>query len=282
MVQGTSRGAWSACRSPAKAAPRRSSTAVASRPAANDTKPGGKRKCESTSVSGRQHVVHPPAVMQYIAHATIVVASCSMVQGMLLGTCDFQHQPLCGCKVNSVEHCKSTCWPPFLFVSRATKSWFVIVHSAARIMDSDDESSEDEFLAPAKKVQKQGSGANAASKPRPGSGGGAQGKPKTPSGVGGSNPSSVGGSRPGSAGGSGKPAVKARPLVASTQRVSPFPLWSSWSPVQSLVLIMISYVLCLCNQSTRVKHTPVLLSHDADAWAQDACCVVGSLAFPAV
>ncbi|KAL0047295.1 hypothetical protein WJX82_000105 [Trebouxia sp. C0006] len=91
-----------------------------------------------------------------------------------------------------------------------------------RVMDSDEESDDDDdFAAPAKKVQKQGSGnsskARAAAKPPSRTTSNAQA---------GARPSS-GGARPGSAGRSGKaaagrPAAKPRPLVASTTKDKAF------------------------------------------------------------
>lgn len=136
------------------------------------------------------------------------------------------------------------------------------VLSAVKLEDSDDDSFDDEdFTAPAKKVQKQGSGTTAgtshnpraAAKPPTGatakgfSGAAAPAQPakarpasggSRPSSAEGGKPSSAGASRPASAeaskapgpnrpgsGGSGKgagdkPAVKSRPLVASTTKVS--------------------------------------------------------------
>ncbi|DBA84694.1 TPA: hypothetical protein ACH3X1_005949 [Trebouxia sp. C0004] len=92
-----------------------------------------------------------------------------------------------------------------------------------RVMDSDGESDEDDdFAAPARKVQKQGSGnsgkARAAAKPPSRTTSNAQAP--------GARPSSAG-ARPGSAGRSGKsaaerPAAKPRPLVASTQKDKAF------------------------------------------------------------
>ncbi|DBA74798.1 hypothetical protein WJX79_003606 [Trebouxia sp. C0005] len=92
-----------------------------------------------------------------------------------------------------------------------------------RVMDSDEESDEDDdFAAPARKVQKQGSGtsskARAAAKPPSRTTSNAQAP--------GVRPSSAG-ARPDSAGRSGKsaaerPAAKPRPLVASTQKDKAF------------------------------------------------------------
>lgn len=96
----------------------------------------------------------------------------------------------------------------------------ISLHHLAAVMDSDEESDDDDdFAAPAKKVQKQGSGniskARAAAKPPSRTTSNAQAP--------GARPSS-GGARPGSAwrsgnAAAGRPAAKPRPLVASTTKV---------------------------------------------------------------
>lgn len=87
------------------------------------------------------------------------------------------------------------------------------------LSESDQDKDSFEFLAPSKKIQKQGSGANASSKAKAAPNG--LTKTASTAQAGKDRPSS-GGARSNSAGGSGKPSVKPRPLVASTTKDKAF------------------------------------------------------------